>query len=540
MVGSRQPHSVGSRLERVPAVPRAEMSLEQEDQELFDEERLQEMSKQRLIQLILGEIRPRLAELRLRSKATSMEELERLKRELEGERRRVELVETRHGEEVKLIEQKWAQINRQLESRLELGERELAKSLEGQREYIEKLDKQQQADVSKLIEGYESRLESERQQFETALRRQEEMFKLELESKLRVNCDLSKLEVVQGEWQRRLEATVGQLEMHFKSVENLLDRQTLQVNGTNVELSKKVELLSGHYGRFEANNLRVGQLAEQMGELMPQFCSNQRTAECILSKLDESLRQVERQRMELEEQSKVVGARERELAIAREQLQEERLGTRLTEQRVSMREEQVEELAKLNSERRRKLNEQSNQQVERERQLQATRTSLDARSSELKEQNYDLHLLRKRLESDRSALERAEAELSEGRKWLEAERLRLAEESGKLEQLRARCQRELDQLGRLQKSLICSLCLSRLLAGQEAKQAAGLELNAGGDHLHSATDDTFGRLIPVPSRPDKEQQVVELVRLSRRGERESRQLAAESSYVRHLLAPTLD
>lgn len=541
-------------------VPTAEAELDA----LLEEGKLQEMSKQRLVQLILQQIVPSLRDLRESRKKHSEAEFGRLQEELRAEQNRFELAELRHEQRLKLAEQKWAQLNRQLETRLEASEHELGQLMASQREHLEQLADQYQGDLRRLGENYEQRLRAEQARFDDQLRRHDELHRLELESKLNVNLDLSKLNTVQAEWRRALELTIGQLNDQFRSIESLLDKQAQQVNGTNSELAKRTGQLCEQYDKYDELAKRLAQLSGQLNELMPTFVSQQREGQCVLRAACDKLSEFSEASANLERRKQALDGLEMELNRRREELSGEGMQLKLDLNRLEFKEKRLDELIKSNKELEEGLNKQSQRQLEEEAHLRTKRVHLEAKADELREQNHGLHLLRRRLGLQKEEVIKAQLGLEEGRAKLKSQLERLEAESGELRALRVRAGCELDQLKRLQSSLVCSLCMGSLFDGGGGDGSAGGANNqsierANGQlaRLATAADSnlpargadlncgagSLGRLIASKSapgladRPATGSEAMALRRQREQIERDTSELLAESKYV-ELLAGT--
>lgn len=453
---------------------------------LLVESNLQEMSKQRLISLIVEQIAPTVKELQHEASRQSAEEVERLKLQLQREKYYLQSFKLRHEEQLKLEEQKWLQQTAQLEERLRSSEQELDRNLELQREHLSKLDEQYRVNLSKLNENFEAKFAAERQRFEDQLERRETLHKLELESKLKVDCSLTQLKAFQEEWQQMISRTISQLEQHFRSVQILLDKQTIQVNGTNTELAEKAKLLSEQYAKFDQCNEKIGQLADQMSATMPKFHSIQvdngqllKSTNEQLARLIEQCESIRRKELELE-------AKQEEVQGLNDKMSQDRMQQALEASKLQMREERLGELMESIRVEEEKLKQIANSQLEREHQLQETRSTLDSKAVELREQNFELHLLRKRLTGQKEELIKAQVELLNERKSLKTKACELSDESDRLATLRDRVTRELDQLKRVQKSLVCSLCLNRLFGPTAATVTANqLSFDINGIELQS-------------------------------------------------------
>jgi hypothetical protein len=447
---------------------------------------LQEMSKQRLIQVVQDEVVPRLNNLKGLADRESAREVERLKRELHLERNRLEVIEMRQEEQLKLERQKWQQINQQLESRLATGELQMSHLLESQKDHLNKLDEQYQKRLTKLTEMFEQRLNDEKTRFEEMLKSRDELHKLELEGRLNVNCDLMKLDTLQMEWRKTLEMTINQLSDHYKSVEALLEKQAIQVNGTNLDLVSKSQRLCDQYDNFDRCNQRLGQLTTEMGQIIPKMAEAQIKGESVLEGTEMKLAELNEKLNNLLRNEKLLEEKKMELLEMSNKLNEDKHKLALDSNRVSMKEERLNELLNQNSENELRLTNERKSLSELETQLHQKRLSLDERFADLKEQNYTLHLLRKRLTAQKEELLKAQLELAEERKSFKSNKTKIEDESRRLGTLRVRVQQELDQLRRLQTSLVCSLCMSRLFDGPNANVSQAANNNQE-KHYHATS-----------------------------------------------------
>lgn len=546
------------------------------NESLFDAERLQEMSKQRLILHITDQIRPHLMQMSKTVEKTANRLTQDLNEELEKERAQVANIERSCAERLRLEEGKWSLLQKQLESRLESCEQELVSSNQRNQTHLSRLNEEFEASIKRLREGYETRLADERRQFDETIKRREELHRLELDSKLRINLDVNSLETMHKEWQSMVKTTISELDNQFKAVEDALGKQTSLVNGTNKDLADKTSTLSAHYDGFKRQADRMNGLVEHLTTLLPELDRFRSESDSLIKQSINQLSKLTQKDEQLYEREQQLNKQSDSLARVRESLNEERLQLAIESNRICLRQERLEELISSNEMLESKLITQNNDLNEKQTQLQAARASLDSEASQLREQNYDLHLLRKRLHNERDKLDAAQTSIEKERDNLRKQVVEVDENRRKVVDLRVRLRKELEQLTRLQRSLVCSLCLSRLFPneltelkvvednlpgrprrsgkldqnGGERKQTIGSDSNEwitdaqtnyfsrsnGNNPEHEGT---FGTLLDGSTGGPRHVQVVgannynlELSRMSlKRFERESRELAREDKYV---------
>lgn len=448
-----------------------------------DEDKLQEMSKQRLIQFILEEIQPNLKESMESSELELRQEIDRLAQELEEEKDRHR---SREKQQIQLIESKWQQLNKQLETRLEFSDSELREARESQRLLVRELDEEFKRQMKQVSESYQSRLEEEKRSSEEALRRSQELHRLELESKLKVNIELDKLETTFGEWQRMVRLTVGELADQLKAIESLLEKQTLEINTTNVNLTKKSQQLSEQYARFETQTGQLDVLSAKLSEqILPQFSLAQKESQSAIDKMNSELGQLNKQMESIEKSKLGLEEQRRQLEVDKDELSKSRFEVALESSRLGFKEEKLDDLVGKNERTGAQLSEQTRAQQQKELKLERLESSLESKSTKLREQNYELHLIRKRLDSKEEDLARLESELAAKSARLEADGTKLSGHRRRLEELRNRIRRESGQLCRLEKSLICSLCFGRLFDAEQETSAGSKQQVI---HMSSARD----------------------------------------------------
>lgn len=439
------------------------------DESLFDPERLQEMSKQRLILHITDQIKPHMVQLCKSVEKTASRLTQNLSEKLEKEREQVANIEKSCADRLRLEESKWSLLQKQLESRLEVCEQELVASNQRNQAHLSRLNEEFETSMKRLRDGYETRLTDERSQFDETIKRREELHKLELDSKLRINLDVNNLETMHKEWQTMVKTTISDLDYQFKAVEDALGKQTLLVNGTNKDLTDKANILSAHYDAFKRQAEQMNGLVEHLTTLLPELDRFRCETDSLIKQSINQLSKLTHKDEQLSEREQQLNKQSDSLAKSRDNLNEERLQLAIELNRIGLRQERLEELISSNEMLESKLMAQSNDLNERQAQMQTVRASLDAEASQLREQNYDLHLLRKRLHNEQDKLNAIRSSVEKERNDIRQQVVDVRENRRKLVDLQATFRRELEQLTRLQRSLVCSLCLNRLFPNELVK-----------------------------------------------------------------------
>lgn len=452
-------------ISNIPQLPADQKGSLIEDQ--LTDDYLQSMSKQRLIQLILEEILPPVKAMRQSINRESAFQVEQIKDQLEIERGKTKSLEAQHLEQVKLVESRWIELNKKIEARLELAESELNKTTERHKSFIGQLEEEHREQISRLIENYDSRLADERRQFEESQKRREEFHHLELESKLKVDWDQAKLETIFQEWQKKIQSTIVELELQFKSVESLLDKQTIEINGTNTELAKRCKQVVEQYEKFEMKGEQLNRLVTEINEILPRFSRIQADSEQLTKQTSDQLHEFLLRNDDLQVKEAELNKLRNLVTSEREQLSKERFQFGLDANKLSYKEERLDELVKSTKETECRLAEQAARQDTRESQLEAKRASLDLRNGQLRLQDYELHLTRKRHAAKEEQLNKLANDLEVKKEVVGNQLAQVRTVMDKLIRGRECAQKELSQLRRLQKSLICSLCLDRLFAGNQ-------------------------------------------------------------------------
>lgn len=446
--------------------------------ESFQESKLQEMSKQRLIQIILQQVCPNFRDmLKLLDEQSSTSELDKLRDELKDEKNRVYSLEIQLAQEIDLAQNRWIQLKKQTDSQIESTQRELNETIVRQKEIINKLDEDYKEQLVKLTESYKCKLKEEKETYEETLKRREEFHKLELDSKLKVNFNLNKLETTFKQWQIMIQSTIDSFDGQFKIIENLLEKQTVEINGTNLELFKKTKQLCESYENFDQQNERFKMLTKELSEIMPSLVRSQQENELICKRTSEQLAQFLKQNDAIKERELELEKMKNEILIGKEDLNRDKYQLGLDNCKLAYKEERLNELLQRNEELKFKLEERKRKQIEQEAKLDMLQANLESKTKQIKEQNYELHLTRKEFTQKQEDLIKSQAEISDKRKLINDELNELRSEANKLSNLRARAQKELSQLKRLQKSLICSICLDRLFYNEKSQQQQQQAIN---------------------------------------------------------------
>lgn len=430
---------------------------------------LQGMSKQRLIQFIQNQILPTIENLNYSASKNSDMEVARLKGELEFERSKQQTMELRYSEQIKLAESMWIQLNKQLESKLVSNEQAMKQMSESNKILIEQLEEEHKQELNQLVLLHRTRRDEDREQFEITLKRREEFHRLEMESKLKVNYDIVKLDTIFAEWHKMIGSMFSNFELQLKSVDEYLDRQTIEINSSNQELAKKTKLLLEHFARFESQNNLIDDLAKNINSLLPCLASHQRENERLSIQSSAQLTELQERDARLADKESELDRLKDELTSVRDKLNKEKFEIGLDANRLAYKEERLNELMYSNEETERGLKKECRMVAARETRLAETRASLESKGAELKSQNYDLHLLRKRLQDEEEQLSKRELQLSNEWNLLREQQKQVERETDKLVRLRDRIKKELAQLRRLQNSLVCSICLDRLFKQSNLK-----------------------------------------------------------------------
>lgn len=430
--------------------------------------RLQEMSKQRLIQLILVDIAPTLKQLKqINSEQPSGDEYKKVKEKLQEERAKVELIEQRHREQLQMVEDNWQRLNNQLERNVSLAESQLTKTIDTLKGRLECEQLEHEESMSKLAKNYQLKLNETKEELEAKLKRREELHKLELESKLKIDCNMVKLETIFSEWSKMLEKTIEDLANQFKLVECLLDKQTLEIKGTNESVEGKGRVFNEKLQMFEKQIIQTSELMSEFKINLPKFFNLQQENEQIAKQTSVQLGEFFNRFTELCKKEQQCQEMQDNLFKSKEEFEKDKLQLLLDSNRLTYKEERLNELLALNESKEMKLEHQKSAQLEREAQLEKLKGSLIQQTALIKEQNYELHLVRRRLTGKEDELSRLENNLSERENCVKREQTEIRAQANKFATLRLKAQKELNQLRRVQKSLICSICLDRLFNGQQ-------------------------------------------------------------------------
>lgn len=427
--------------------------------ELVDEDALQSMSKQRLIQFIQQELVPNFENLR--KSANNDSNLERevaeLEQELASTRTQLNIIELRHSEQEKLIESKWIQINDQLRSRLETNEKELTSTIERQQQHLEQITKDHQEQMMKLQENYQLKLAEERRLNAEIIKRRDEFHKLELESKLKVNFDLVNLETVFSEWHNMMHSTIEDLNCQFKSVESLLDKQAIKVANTNRDLETKSQLVLEQQQKLDSSNNHISQVATKLEDILPKVVQFQQVNEKWATETKAQTKELTDRLTELRNKEDQLYKQGDELRANKETLNEERMQLRIELNKLTLKQEQLEQLEARLKVLQMELEDKTRVLNERELQLESTRISQENKTSELKQLNNELLYTRRKLSLREAQVQQRKIELTNERRTLRVQ-------TSRLEELQSSIRKESNQLKRLQRSLVCSICFDRLFS----------------------------------------------------------------------------
>lgn len=438
--------------------------------DLIQENRLQQMSKQRLIQIILQQVCPSFQDLLKLLDEQSISEVDRLRDELKDEKNRVYSLKIQLAQEIDLAQNRWLQLKKQTDSHIELTERELSETISKQKDMINKLEDDYKEQLTKLTEGYKSKLKEEKESYEEILKRREEFHKLELESKLKVNFNLSRLETTFNQWQTMVQSTVDSFDGQFKTIENLLGKQVVEINGTNTTLFEKTRQLCESYENFNRQNHELETLTKRLSEILPSFVEFQKENESICKRTNDQLLQLLLRNDAIKERESELEKIKNEILINKEDLNRDKYQVGLDNCKLACKEERLKELLQRNEEIKYKLDERKRKQIEQEAKLETLQTNLESKTKQIKEQNYELHLARRDFVQKQEDLMRTQVDILEKRKIMNDQLNETRSEANKLSNLRGKARKELNQLERLQKSLICSICLDRLFYNDKQHQ----------------------------------------------------------------------
>lgn len=431
----------------------------------LDESRLQLMSKQGLLNLIRSKIVPKLSSVRENKTPDLEQELERVKAELEAERAKSTSILLNQVEQVQLIESKWIQLNKQLESRSVDAEQNLIKAAERHKNQVAELEAEHKVHLEKVVHDCKIQLEELSMMYESKMKRKDELHELEINSKLRVKGDMMKLESVFGDWQQMMQSTVRELNAQYKSIESLLDKQTIEINSTNEDLARKTKSVVEQQTKFALQSEQLDDLVTVIGKkVLPQLESSSSENQRFIEEAMERLTELSRCETELKERERAIAETKSDLVQSLKETSEEKFRLGLEDNRLNYERERLEERAKALDHMEVELNERKRALVQGEGELACNRASLDSKLNELKEQNYEVHLSRKKVLERQEELELLSCKVKKNQRALGEQVSELQVNSRKFNELRDRTLRELDQLKRLQKSLVCSICNERLFA----------------------------------------------------------------------------
>lgn len=454
-------------------------------------EELQKMSKQRLVQLVLEELLPVLQD-QVRSKVSlenAQSKLIQLESEIEKEKDKGESLKREQNERLKLAEASWIQINKQLSFRLELYEKELKDTIERYNGMLSRSDEEQRKHIESMVKSYEVRLEEQRELMEAELKRRQTIHELEMSSRLRISGELSKLDSIFNCWNETIESTINQFETQFKSIELLMDKQTSSIRGNNEALMLKNQEALERDEKLDAKAREFEKIFESMKESLKGIddkSAKMSLLETLMGQIDDKLQTV------LELSSKL-DSRQDELKIREKSLEEERFEIRVKTM-------QLEQEVKLNDNLKLTLEAQKEDLKnterllsDRDRELNMRQNELDKRITESIRNIANIEQREKYLNDKEHDLSRLHNELAKERRSIQRHSRQISFDIDRLSKVRADAQKELNQLRRLQKSIVCSICLDSLCKNGrfEGEEANLDDYNIGHTHnkwpLKSAT-----------------------------------------------------
>lgn len=445
-----------------------------EDLQVSDlsEAKLQSMSKQGLIQLIRSRIVPKILKEPGKDKLTNLEtELRRYKSELEVEKSKCSSLLANQSEQVQLIESKWILLNKQLEDRCTQAEQKLLQVNEHNKCLIENLRIEHKQDLDKMLEVHRLQLDELTQQYEHKLKRMDELHRMEMRSRLKVDGDLIKLETIFNDWQQMIQSTIRELDIQYKSVENLLNKQTIEINSTNENLVQKTQNVINYQAKFAVQNEQLDSLVNLMSkQILPQLEKSSSDNHDLMKEAQIRLSELNKRELEVKKRELEYNEINNELRSSLKETESEKFRLGLEANRLSYERDRLDERSKSLDLAERDLDDRRKVLVQEEQALASNRASLEARFNELKDQNYEVHLGRRKVLEKQDELEQFSARVKRKQRVLTEQVAALKADSKRLNELRDRIRRELDQLRRIQKSLVCSICNERLFAAKSINE----------------------------------------------------------------------
>lgn len=518
-----EPSGSSSRLAKRLESDKDKREKKTRDQDLLDqygnEAALQQMSKQRLVQVILEELVPSIQlQLNLSASMTETElRLKQLEGELDRERTKAESLQREQEERLRLTEASWVQLNKQLNYRVELYEKELSDTIERNNSNMIKLHEEHRRQLESMSKNYEARLVEQKSQFDEESKRRQAIHELEMSSRLRVGGELSKLDSIFSCWHETIETTIKQLESQFKSVELLLDKQTVTIRSSNDAISERSQATGELGERLEAKAAefdRISKLILNLIERLEPKLSHFDQVDSLLQDVSDKLSQLTDQNRKLE-------ARQVELAQREREFESFKFSTHLEAKQLEHQTNHLNEIIESNRIKTSHLNEREKQFDERNRELDSKSAQLDKRQMELQQDGEKLDSERRRLTNKERELSKWQDELAKERRFMRRQLKQVNHYSNRLSNIKLGVQKELNQLRRLQSSIVCSICLERLCRTK-------------GDGVYESNDLTSDYKASDKNNNNNKWMKTDVDQMRRVIEAEWRELARECKYVNFL------
>lgn len=501
----------------------------------INQETLQQMSKQALLRVILDEILPELKEkLNLGEINISLrKQLTDCQLELKNECLRRQSLQREQEERIRLAESSWIQLNKQLEYRLEFNQNELKETIARYDKIMVKFEEDRAKQVAFVTENYQNQLEELRQQNEAEIKRRQAIHEMELSSRFRVQGELKKLDSVFDCWQVTIESTIKQLETQFKSIESLLDKQTTTIRWNNEQLSDKNKETSESAEKIHQEVDKFNQLTKSIELLMSQISSNVNN----LNDRDTILREANLSLQELRQKTAIFESKQAEISAREQILNQEKFELRLNLQKIDMDKARLVELKEAQDNNAKLINEREIKIDELEKELKKRQLVADYERIEMDQSREKLLLEQKSLKIKQQELNKWQLELGQERRLLRKQANKLDIETNRMSAIKISAQKELDQLHRLQKSLVCSICLDRLYDIQaKPLNGLGIETKTTQDHQYEQEYDAIHGITAKTKRyfSGKNSALDNLQYLKQKIERDKMDIAKENKFVKLL------
>lgn len=425
-----------------------------------NENELQQMTKQSLIRLVLDQFMPE-----IHKSNNHLVEIDKLKHdlaecraELDKESLKRQAIMREHDERSRLTESSWNHLNKQLEYRLEVSQTELKEVISRYDIMMAKFESDHQKQIDFIVQNYQARLEEQQVQSEAELKRRQAIHELEMSSRLRIQGDMKKLDSIYDCWQVTIEGTIKQLEQQFRSIESLLDKQTSTIRWNNEELMRKNESTSEQAAKLETQLTTFDNLTNSIKTLL----DNLTKKVGFIDDRDNQLVQANVHIQELKDKILELDLKRESLNSQEKELEQEKFELRLTMQRLHHETNRLDELKETNEVKSRKIEDRENVINDIDQELKKRRLQIDHERTELDQDREQLELDRKGLRNKRNELDRWQVDLGQQRRILQKQFSKLNYDNGRLVFIKNSVQKELLQLKRLQRSLVCSICLQRL------------------------------------------------------------------------------